>query len=212
MRLLPLFFTATLLIFAKGSAFAGEIREFDVKTLQRLGNELIRVSQTPDRGATTPERKLAKQTAMTALRSRLFAIHYDYVVLDDPDKNGFLVYAVGSTGKSRAFVLGGHRRVTVSADGTKAERVDALSQTLMIDDERTDGMPGYTKKGAYMNQIVSNRPVETFIYVSYLMKQPIFVGTPDGRIWKVMSGRMSIDTTKPGNDSAAAAVHKAFGR
>ena len=31
--------------------FAGEIREFDVKTLQRLGNELIRVSQTSEKGA-----------------------------------------------------------------------------------------------------------------------------------------------------------------
>src|SRR5437016_8343928 len=81
------------------SAFASEIREFDLKTLQRLGNELTRVSQTPDRGATSPERKRAKQTAIAALKGKLFDIHYDYVVLDDPDGSGFLVYALGKGSK-----------------------------------------------------------------------------------------------------------------
>ncbi len=42
-------------------AFASEIREFDIKTLEKLGNELTRVSQQPDRGATTPVRKLQNQ-------------------------------------------------------------------------------------------------------------------------------------------------------
>jgi len=81
------------------AARASEIREFDVKTLERLGNELTRVSQTPDRGATTPERKRAKQTAIAALKGKLFDIHYDYVVLDDPDGSGLLVYALALTGK-----------------------------------------------------------------------------------------------------------------
>src|SRR5882724_1617047 len=103
------------------SAFAGEIREFDVKTIERLGNELTRVSQTPDRGATTPDRKRAKQTAIAALKGKLFDIHYDYVVLDDPDGSGLVVYALASTGKPNEFVLAGHFRVTVSADGAKAE-------------------------------------------------------------------------------------------
>jgi hypothetical protein len=212
MRLLPPFFVAMLLMLCESRVCASEIREFDVKTLQRLGKELTRVIQTPDRGATTPERKRARETAINALRGRLFSIRYDYVVLDDPDKSGFLVYAVGSTDKPKQFILAGHRRVTVSADGRKAERVDALSQTLMIGDPRRDTPKGTTSAAAYMNQIVSNRPVETFIYIAYLMKQPIFVSTPDGRIWKVTGSGMSIDTTKPGDTSSAAAAHKVFGR
>jgi hypothetical protein len=67
------------------ATFASEIREFDLKTIERLGNELIRISQTPERGATTAVRKHARQTAMAALQGKLFNIHYDYVVLDDPD-------------------------------------------------------------------------------------------------------------------------------
>src|SRR5947209_951446 len=120
----------SLLISATASA-AG-IREFNVKTIERLGNELIRVSKTHERGATTPIRRQAKQTAVAALRGKLFDIRYDYVVLDDPDGSGFLVYALGRTHNPNEILLGGHRRVTVSADGKKAERVDALSETLLI--------------------------------------------------------------------------------
>ena len=110
-----------------GAAVAGEIREFNVPTLERLGNELIRASQRPDRGAADPVRKRARQTAIAALKDRLFEIRYDYVVLDDPDGKHLLVYAIAAAEKTDEVILAGHFRVTVSADGTKAERVDALS-------------------------------------------------------------------------------------
>src|SRR5437660_10857752 len=110
------------------SVLGSEIREFDIKTIELLGNELTRVSQSPQKGATTPARKRAKQTAMAALQGKLFNIHYDYVVLDDPDGSGFLVYALAASRNSDEIMLGGHRRVSVSADGGKAERVDLLSR------------------------------------------------------------------------------------
>src|SRR6266511_5467673 len=102
------------------SASASEIREFDLKTIERLGNELTRVSQSPQKGATTPARKRAKQAAMAALHGKLFNIRYDYIVLDDPDGSGFLVYALGRTNDPNEIVLAGHFRVTVSADGGRA--------------------------------------------------------------------------------------------
>jgi hypothetical protein len=206
-RLLFLFLTLPVL-----AALAGEIREFNVPTLERLGNELIRVNQLPDRGATDAIRKRAQQTAMAALRGRLFNLRYDYVVLSDPDGKRFLVYALGKTGKPGEAVLGGHSRVTVSADGSKAERVDALSKTMMVDSDLTSGLPAGSKPTAmYFNQIVSNKPVETLIYTSHVARKPIYVGTPDGKVWIVRNGRMRIDTTKPGNDSEAATAHKALG-
>lgn len=103
---------------------------------------------------------------MAALQSRLFPIHYDYVVLDDPDSNGFLVYALGSTGKRTETVLAGHVRVSVSADGGRVERIDRLSRTLMTADRFKSDLPkGYHKTGQYLNQIVSNKSVETLITV-----------------------------------------------
>jgi hypothetical protein len=210
MRTFPLIVVAATTLVVT-SVLASEIREFDVKTLQRLGNELARVSQTRDRGATTPERKRARETAIAALRGDVLNIHYEYVVLDDPAGGGFLVYALGSTRKSGQFVLGGHIRVTVSADGRTVKRIDPLSRTLLIEDEKNTGLPkGTHLVGTYYNQIVSTKPVETLIYISNVSKRPIFVGTPDGKMWKVANGTMSIDRSKPGSDPMGGAARKAF--
>ena len=202
-----------LLSISTGLAAAGEIREFSVPTLQRLGTELIRQSQSRERGATDPIRKRAKQTAMAALRGKLFNLRYDYVVLNDPDGKRFLVYALGKTAKADEVVLAGHLRVTVSPDGAKVERVDALSHSVLVASDRESGPPaGYHPVALYFNQIVSNKPVETFIYLANLARKNIYVGTPDGKIWLVNNRGMKIDTSKPSNKTEAGTVHKAFGR
>jgi len=105
MRIVPLI--VAILLFS-ATAFAGEIREFDIKTIERLGNELTQVSQTRDQGASSPVKKLARKTAIAALNGRLFNIRYDYVVLDDPDGSGFLVYALGRGSKRGDVVIHGH--------------------------------------------------------------------------------------------------------
>src|SRR5947207_15329621 len=105
MRIVP-FLLATLVFSV--SAFAAEIREFDLKTLERLGNELVRASQRPDRGATDPIRKRAMQTAKAALRAKLFDATYAAVVLKDPDGSGFLVYALALADTKRMTQTGGH--------------------------------------------------------------------------------------------------------
>jgi hypothetical protein len=153
------------------------------------------------------------RTALKALKGHLFNINYDFEVLDDPDGSGYLVYALGTTPKESEVVIGGHRRVTVSRDGNTAQRVDNLSQTLIIEDRYKSDLPkGYHKTGSYMNQIVSNKPVETLILSAYQLRQPIFVGTPDGKIWQVANGKMSIDKSKPGTHSMGEVAHKILGR
>lgn len=206
---------SVLLILSLGAtlAFAGEIREFSIPTLERLGNELTRASQSPDRGASDPIRKRAKQTAVAALRGKLFNLRYDYVVLNDPDGKRFLVYALGRTAKADEVVLAGHFRVTVSPDGAKAERVDALSHSVLVASDREPRpRAGYTPVALYFNQIVSNKPVETFIYLANLARKNIYVGTPDGKIWVVNNRGMNVDTSKPSNKTEAGTVHKAFDR
>ena len=194
------------------SAFAA-IREFSVPTLERLGNDLTRASQRPDRGASDPVRKQAQQTAIAALRGRLFKLRYDYVVMSDPDGKRLLVYALGKTGKPGEFVLAGHVRVTVSADGTRVEQVDRLSETMLVASERNSGLPaGYKLAALYFNQIVSDRPVETFIYLANLARKNIYVQTPSGKMWVVNSRGMKIDNSKPTDKTEAGAAHKAFDR
>jgi len=184
MRFVPLLL-ATLVFSA--SASAGQIREFSIPTLERLGNELTRASQSPNRGASDPARKQARETAAAALKGKLFNASYDYVVLSDPDGKRLLVYAIATTPKSDQVVMAGHFRATVSSDGTRAERVDALSKSLAHSGEiRAD------TAALFLIQLVSNNPVETLIYTSNLTKKPIYVRTPDGKTWIVGEGKMRV--------------------
>jgi hypothetical protein len=189
---------ALLILFFAVAAFASEIREFDIKSIERLGNELTRVSQTHDRGATSPLRKRAKQTAITALQGKLFNIRYDYVVLDDPDGSGFLVYALGRGSRPGDTVVFGHFRVTVSANGQKAERVDALSNSLVIDNKNVDPSPqGYHKVAFACATPVGTRPTETLVYASNMMKMPIAVATPPkGQVWFIENGKITKSNSK----------------
>jgi hypothetical protein len=176
---------------------ASEIREFDLKTTQRLGNELVRVSQRADRGFTTPAKKRARDTAIAALQGRLYdQVRYDYVVLDDPAGSGLLVYALAIAKRKGDIFVGGHYRVTVSADGAVAKRVDLLSQ--LIEQPKPDA--GNTVAGLAVAQVEARRPVETWIYSSDLYHLPIYVAVADRSSWGIANGRIvRVDEKGPKN-------------
>jgi hypothetical protein len=172
-----------LLVLPFVAAFASEIREFDLKTVARIGREMNRVSQRSDKGATDAIRKQAQQTAIGALKGRLFKIRYDFLVVDDPDRSGFLVYAMPT--KPGEVVLGGNFRVTVSADGSKAERVDALARSILPAPKPPKGMEGQKPLTVSMSQLVSNRPLETCVYTSLHDKVIVSVGmvNDNAKVW-----------------------------
>ena len=183
MRFVPLLMST--LVFS-ASAFAAEIREFDLKTLERLGNELVRASQRPDRGATDPVRKRARQTAIAAVKDRLFEVRYDYVVLDDSDGTGFLVYALALADTKRMIQTGGHYRITVSADGGTVERIDFLSAFIQLKAQEPDIITS--------TQHSSNFPAETWLYTSHVYRVPVLVGTKDRAVWIIANGKIHKDT------------------
>lgn len=197
MRVFSLVIAATTLV-ATSLVFGSEIREFDIKTIERLGDELTRVSQTRGKGATTPVRKRAQRTAKAALHGKLFNLRYDYVVLSDPGGSGFLVYALGETGKPGDVVVCGHFRVTVSADGERVQRIDALSHSVIVENKNRDPSPqGYSRVAMVVSSIVSNKPVETFIYASNLLRLKMVIATPPkGQVWFIENGKITQSTSK----------------
>jgi hypothetical protein len=162
---------------------AAEIREFDLKTVARLGREMNRVSQRPDKGATDAIRKRAQETGIDAVKGRLFKVRYDFLVVDDPDGSGFLVYAMPT--KPGEIILGANFRVTVSADGSKAERVDALARTILPAPKPPKGLEGRKPLTVSMSQIVSNRPLETCVYTSLHDKVIVSIGmvNDNAKVW-----------------------------
>ena len=170
------------------SAGAAEIREFDIPTVERLGRDLARASQKPDRGASTPVRKRARETGIAAVQGKLFDARYEYVVVNDPDGGGFLVYAL-PTARGK-ITMGGEFRVTVSGDGSEAERVDALARSLLPAPTPPRGAEREKPAFVSMSQVVSSKPLETSVYISLRHKVPASVGTMDGKIWAFINGKV----------------------
>lgn len=258
MRIVPLI--VVILLFP-AAAFAGEIREFKIRTLEKLGNEISRQdeiaakasdvvletqpaakalklrgwitelgkdkdkvniiietasgpclaytvsfagSEEPvvedRRGQALPPnialRYKARGTAIAAVKGQLYDALYNFEILDDPDGHGFLVYALAATKKNDEILTDGHYRVTVSADGSKAERVDLLSQLI----RQPKGDRDHETVAVSSSQLSSKLPVETWLYSSHLYHLPMYVGGNDGSIWGVANGRIvRVDDKGPKN-------------
>jgi hypothetical protein len=98
--------------------------------------------------------------------------------------------------KPGQVVLGGNFRVTVSADGSKAERVDAMARTLLPIPRPPKGADGNKPVAVTMSQLVSNRPLETCVYTSLHDKVIVSVGmvNDNAKVW-VFNGDQIFEMT-----------------
>ena len=174
---------AALAALAAGSTHASAIREFDLRTVESLGRQLYEhENQSPKSLSGTEARAL--DSAKAALGARIDKSH-KFIVLHDPTKSGYLVYALATSKDPDDVVFGIHYRVTVSADGNKAERVDGLSRTRLVVNKSE------TSVAVWANQLVSTLPLETHVYLSLLHSMPLYVRTSAHTMWKIEDGRIS---------------------
>lgn len=182
-----------LLLFVSPRAFA--IREFEIHTIESLGRQLYEQTQRGS-GSRGELQQRAERTAIDALKGAALR-GYRFVVLPDPKGRGFLVYALATSADPTDIVAGVHYRVTVSADATRAERVDALSRSRVVIPKNGGGLPsGYHREGFVLGQVVSNKPVETFVYLSLLHRSPCLIVTPDASVWWIENGKIKKDKKK----------------
>jgi hypothetical protein len=116
--------------------------------------------------------------------------NYNTIVLKDPESDGWLAWALAATTNPNLVMAGGHHRLTVSADGTKVIHMDALSRSCAVMEKSS--APNGSKVAALMTtQLVSNLPVETFVFLSLENRIPIVVMTPDRSVWGVTDGKIA---------------------
>ncbi len=114
--------------------------------------------------------------------------NYNTVVLKDPESEGWLAWALASTTNPALVMVGGHLRLTISADGKTVLRRDALSRTCLIMNKKD---PPQGKLAAlFATQIVSDIPVETAVFLSLEHHLPIDIGTANGKTWEVKDGKI----------------------
>ena len=147
---------------------------------------------TPAQAAQVAARETAEPHLSNPCETR-----YDNAVVPDPDGSGFLVYAIALANARTDVMLGGHRRFTVSADGTTFEHDDALTTSCLsapLDKlQQSDGT-----KGVAVRANLSNTPLEIHVYLSLLYKIPLYVVTRDLKMWKVENGTMHVIHNQPG--------------
>lgn len=115
---------------------------------------------------------------------------FNAVVLDDPDGSGYLVYLLRPIPARDVIPVGGHYRITVSADGSEAEQIDQLFVSCLTVDPRQGVPKGAKPVAASMSHIVSDTPVETHVFLSLQARMPFSVITRDSRIWMIEDGEI----------------------
>jgi hypothetical protein len=130
---------------------------------------------------------LARQSALKVPRLDC-SDRYNTVVLKEPDSNDWLVYVLAATTKDE-IVVGGHSRVRVSADGRSIVSVTPLSKSCL-----TMTKPKSEKSmnpfGLSVTHIVGDTPSEIHVYLNYLHRYDLYVGTSKG-MWLVKNGKIS---------------------
>ena len=190
---------APLVRFVRKTA-AGEEAAYDV----RFPKGADPTFEVPANRTLTPKQSSARTALLTALapfeagkyplcRARG---NYNFVVLDDPAGDGFLVYLLRPKDSSDSVPIGGHYRISVAPDGKTIKQVDRLSATcLTINKSELVGSDGKLV-AIGMNHVVSATPLETHVFLSLQEGLPFYVITKDGRSWMVENGTIKAPTEK----------------
>lgn len=125
----------------------------------------------------------ARDTALANI-TRSCSQRYNTIVLKDPERDDWLVWAMAATDQPGVVVYGGHYRFTISKDGKTVVQSDALSRGCF----NTTPPPakGDEKVAAlFFTQLVAPIPVETTVFLSLQHHLPIFIGTGPRTIYEV---------------------------
>jgi hypothetical protein len=161
---------------------------------------------TPSNRALSAGEQAQYDARMLALKNagKLCSDVLNTVALKDPERGGWLVWAMSATRTDpNVMILGGHTRFTISADGKNILQKDALTHDC-VNLPKADPSKG-TPAGVMITQVVSLVPVETLLFATLTYREPLLVGTLDGKAWKADAGRLApIDMDMPGVDGFAA--------
>ncbi|MGH7018711.1 MAG: hypothetical protein ACREEY_02455 [Brevundimonas sp.] len=138
---------------------------------------------------------LARNTATANIGALRCGARYNPVVLDDPDSDGWLVWALAATTDANIVPMGGHYRFHISADGRSVEKREQLSNGCLDMDRRQAGHDGQPA-ALFTTVIVAPQPLEVHVFLSLLNRLPIVIGTGD-KIWTVEGAMIrEVDTSK----------------
>lgn len=129
----------------------------------------------------------ARQAAIAALGRPAQPINPVLLSGEAIGEHGIVVYLLAGTNRANVAVLGKHSRALVSEDGMRVLELTALSNSVL--ELPTRDSAGARAEALTVTHVVSDFPLETYVFASLLAKLPIYVSTRRG-VWRVDGDRI----------------------
>jgi hypothetical protein len=132
----------------------------------------------------------ARQAAINALPSHPQPINPVILPAELLGEKGAMVYLIAGTTRPNIAVFGRHYRVLFPEGANSPSYVMPLSKSILE-------MPvGSDAAALLVTHLLTDWPLETHVFVSLLVKRPVYVGTSVG-IWRVDGDKISLIDDKP---------------
>lgn len=171
--------------------FVADVREGKVVRKELLATS---VSLTANQVVLARARDVAAERTRERSYKPCTPLPFNTVVV--PSRNGgpVAVYLLSAQQDAGTYPMGGNYRVIVAPDGTvlasRPYSVSCLSLTV-------PKLPAGAKPvGFVVNHLLDPVPTEIHVFASYSLRMPVFVVTPDKRVWEVQGSKIALSTAK----------------
>lgn len=141
------------------------------------------VALTPAQAMLARAREAAAQRAATAGYRPCTPRPFNSVALPVGKDGAIAVYLLTAQVDSQTYVVGGNYRVIVATDGQIAAERPYGVRCMSLSVPKLPA--GATLVGVVINHLLDPTPTELHVFASYALRRPLFVATPDKRLWRV---------------------------
>jgi hypothetical protein len=181
----------------RGSAAAAQaFFVADVRGGKVVRKELLAtpVALSADQAVLARARDVAAERARERSYQPCTQSPFNTVVVPSRKGGPVAVYLLSAQQEAGTYPMGGHYRVIVAPDGTvlasRPYSVSCLNLTV-------PKLPAGAKPVGFMvSHLLDPVPTEIHVFASYNLRMPVFVGTPDKRVWEVQGSNISLSAAK----------------
>lgn len=130
----------------------------------------------------------ARQTVIKNFKPKeQCAESFNTIIVEDPQKPGWIVYVMSATFTPGIIIAGGHYRATVSRDGKTLFSIEPMSKSCLNMDPQ-QGLEKDSKIAALgMTNLIFDTPSEAHVFLNLSYQIPLLVRTTT-RMWQVENG------------------------
>ena len=177
----------------RGSAAAAQaFFVADVRGGKVVRKELLAtpISLSPDQAVLARAREVAGVRARERSYKPCTPAPFNTVVVPSRQGGPVAVYLLSAQKDAGTYPMGGNYRVIVAPDGqVLTSRPYSVSCVNLTVPKLPDGAKPV---GLIVTHLLDPVPTEIHVFASYNLRMPVFVGTPDKRVWEVQGSKITL--------------------